>query len=152
MKLPPGFLSAKAKVTKQVAHTVEAAATMDLTDRAQTRRLLRQELVRYTGWGCVMATLLGIMMWDFEREAVREHSAVPYVGAIAALTMVGMLFVIIFRSGSSAEETADREQRAAGNGVPGWVGIVGPILFWVGMPIVERALGVLRALFSGAKG
>jgi hypothetical protein len=74
------------------------------------------------------------------------------VGAIAALTMVVTLFVIIFRSGSSAEETADRKQRAAGNGMPGWVGIVGPILFWLGMPIVERALGMLRALFSAAKG
>jgi hypothetical protein len=148
MKLPSWFLAAKAKVTNEVAHTVEAAATMDATDRAETRRLLRRELARYTAWGCVMATLFGIQMWDFEREAVREHHEVAYVGIIAAVLLVAMPFVMIFRFGSSAEEKDDRTQRIADNGMPGWVGIVGPILFWISTPVVDRVLSMLRALFS----
>jgi predicted RNA-binding Zn-ribbon protein involved in translation (DUF1610 family) len=129
--------SALSSLTK-VARTMEAAAALDREERSETRLTLLKELGRYAAVTAGFCALFVIYAVDTEREAVKSGQAEPIVGilalVIAVLFLIGLMIFSMVRSNVSDDTLA----RRAGNGLPGWVRIVGPIGLWVVIWIALR--------------
>jgi len=109
------------RVVRNLGATMAEAAKEDRADRRATLRLLGEELARYT----FRTILLGGLFLLGTQETPDHHST--RLGVAAIVAFVFAVFVFIFRS-AKFMKTDDAEARRAGNDVPSWVGIVGPIV------------------------
>ena len=114
-------------VVKNLGMTMAEAAKQDRAERRATLKMLGKELFRYTFRTVVLGTLfvLGSQETGDPDSLDGRHST--KLGVAALVAFVAMVFVFIFRSGKYMK-TDDAKDRRAGNDVPDWVGIVGPLV------------------------
>jgi phage FluMu protein Com len=108
-------------VAHAIGHEVSDAVKVDRAERSAMRRKLLHELARYVGRTVVLGT--GFILGG--QEDADHHSTTLGIIAIVATTLLFMYF--IFRSLMTGDE--DAAERRAANDVPGWVGVVGVIVF-----------------------
>jgi uncharacterized Zn finger protein (UPF0148 family) len=108
-------------VVRNLGATMAEAAEQDRVERRATLRLLGKELARYT-----FRTILLGGLFLLGTEETPDHKSTK-LGIAAMVAFVFVVFAFIFRS-ARFMKTDDAEARRAGNDVPSWVGIVGPIV------------------------
>lgn len=107
------------KIAGKIAKTIVEAAAHDRAERRATLHMLAKEAGRYTWRTLLLGT--GFLLGSQETP---DHKSTT-VGVIAIVATVLLFIFFIFRSAKFASDAAERR---AGNDVPGWVGIVGPIV------------------------
>jgi phage FluMu protein Com len=109
--------------TATIGREVSTAATRDREERKATRRLLRHELGRY-----LLRTVLigGAFVLGCQEDANRHPTTLSIIGIVAALALFAFFLI---RSMMTPDE--DAHERRASNDMPGWVGIIGPIVVLV---------------------
>jgi DNA-directed RNA polymerase subunit RPC12/RpoP len=123
-----------ARTEKAVAarsETVADALRIDDAERKETRAKLGSELGRYVIRIVTMCGLFGLIGSSHSHEdsfGMPETSTASYVSAAAVVALVGCTFFFIYRS-IKATGDDDGPQRRAGNPAPGWVRVVGPMVF-----------------------
>jgi hypothetical protein len=125
-----GVAATTERVVRDLGKTMGDAAKIDRAERRRTLHMLVRELGRYT----FRTVLLGIGFALGSQETADKKST-PL--AIVALVATVLLFIFfIFRSGAASSKD-DADTRRAGNDIPSWVGIVGPIVMaWLMFKIV----------------
>jgi phage FluMu protein Com len=106
--------------TVTIGREASTALTRDREERRATRHLLAHELGRY-----VLRTVLigGAFVLGCQEDANRQPTTLSIIGLVAAL---GLFVFFLIRSMMTPDE--DAHERRAGNDIPGWVGVVGPIV------------------------
>ncbi|MEP6862179.1 MAG: hypothetical protein ABJE66_16260 [Deltaproteobacteria bacterium] len=118
------------RVVRNLGKTMGDAAEIDRAERRRTLHMLVRELGRYT----FRTVLLGIGFALGSQETADKKST-PL--AIVALVATVLLFIFFMLGSGSASAKDDAETRRAGNDIPSWVGIVGPIVMaWLMFKIV----------------
>jgi predicted RNA-binding Zn-ribbon protein involved in translation (DUF1610 family) len=125
-----GVAASADNVVRNLGKTMVDAAKIDRDERRGTLHMLARELGRYT----FRTVLLGIG-FALGAQETPDKKSTPL--AIVALVATVLLFIFfIFRS---AGQSDDAKARRAGNDVPDWVGIVGPLVMaWLMFKIVAR--------------
>jgi Zn finger protein HypA/HybF involved in hydrogenase expression len=108
-------------VVRNLGATMADAAQQDRAERRATVRMLGAELARYT-----FRTILLGGLFVLGSQETPDHKSTN-LGIAGLVAFVFVVFVFIFRS-AKFMKTDDAAARRAGNDVPSWVGIVGPIL------------------------
>jgi hypothetical protein len=118
------------RVVRNLGTTMVDAAKIDRAERRRTLHMLARELGRYT----FRTVLLGIGFALGSQETADKKST-PV--AIVALVATVLLFIFFMLRSGKASATDDAAERRAGNDIPSWVGIVGPIVMaWLMFKIV----------------
>jgi DNA-directed RNA polymerase subunit RPC12/RpoP len=131
VRIDSGRLQTAVSFLTNVVRTMEAAAAMDRKERGETRHTLLKELGRYAGVTAVFCALFVIYAVDTERAAVKSNQSTPVVGMIALVVAVLFLIGLMIYSTGRSSQADDTLSRRTGNGLPGWIRIVGPIVFWI---------------------
>lgn len=120
------LLAAVGAHVRQLGLRVADAATADREERRATLRRLGSEALRYVLTGGVFAGLWAIYAVDADRSRVSGAAPGWGIGALIASTLllIGLVIASLARSADTKQEAVDRR---AGNDVPGWVRVVGPL-------------------------
>ncbi|MEO8844999.1 MAG: hypothetical protein ABI591_22475 [Kofleriaceae bacterium] len=117
-------------VVRNLGKTMVDAAMHDRAERRSTRGLLARELGRYT----LRTVLLGTGFALGSQETADKKSTT--VGVVALVATV-LLFIFFVLRSAQASGNDDAAARRAGNDIPSWVGIVGPLVMaWLMFKIV----------------
>jgi hypothetical protein len=118
------------RIVRDLGTTMVDAAKIDRAERRATLHMLARELGRYT----FRTVLLGIGFALGSQETADKKSTPVAIVALVATVLLFIFF--IFRSTDSADDAAERR---AGNDIPSWVGIVGPLVMaWLMFKIVAK--------------
>ena len=124
------FAATARQVARDLGKTMVDAANIDRAERRTTLNQLARELGRYTLRTAILGT--GFLLGSQETA---DKKSTPL--AIVALVATVLLFIFFILRSGQASKTDDAAERRAGNDVPGWVGIVGPIVMaWLMFKIV----------------
>jgi len=129
----PLVAAVRAHVQQLGRHVTDAVATDGVERRAHLREL-GKEALRYLGIGTVYAALWAVFAVDDQRARATGGNPELGIGAIfvMALLTIGLVMFSLVRSGAARKEAEDRR---AGNDVPGWVRVLGPLgvlaLLWL---------------------
>jgi len=135
------FLARARSAARATVHTIDDAAAIDHRERAETRRTLTSELLRYGMLTSIFGGLWATWMWDDTRATARGDDSAPAIGLTALVVGTLLLIVLMFRSGGSdARATEEARLRREVNGLPGWVRVVGPLGFWVLLWVLRVAI------------
>ena len=116
-------------VVQNLGMTMEDAAQHDRAERRDTVKMLFKELGRYTFRTIVLGGLFALGSQE-KRDPNSILDPGPHsttLGIVALCAFVLMVFVFIFSSARYMKKD-DAKERRSGNDVPGWVGIVGPLV------------------------
>lgn len=127
------LLSGAKRALSRVTSGTREAQEHDRADRRETRRLLWHELLRY-GWRTFLFTELP-MVWAIDDARSQASGRTPVIGPIG---VVGLLFYFMLKSPPKPAD--DPAHRRDVSGVPPWVGVVGPIGFWVLLFVIGKLL------------
>lgn len=99
------------EVVERVERTIGEAFDRDRRERAQTRRILLSELLRYLAWTCVFGALFATYVWDDARNktagepqkmtALGKFCVVAIGSLLIALPIVALERLHVFESRSS---------------------------------------------------
>ncbi len=118
------------RIVRDLGKTMADAAMHDRAERRATLTLLARELGRYT----FRTVLLGIGFALGSQETPDHQSTTLGVVALVATVLLFIFFIIHSAQMSSKDDAAARR---AGNDVPDWVGIVGPLVMaWLMFKVV----------------
>jgi hypothetical protein len=125
------LVEATRRAVGTLGKTIASVAARDRAERRATRRSLVKELGRYA----LRTALLGTSFALSTQETAEHRPTVPADIAIVATPI--LLIYLIVRS-MKARATDDGAARREANDVPGWVGIVGPlVLLFVALTFVH---------------
>jgi hypothetical protein len=110
-------------IADTLGREVRDAAVSDRTARRATRGKLFHELGRY-----LLRTVLLGGAFALGCQETPDHKPTT-LGIVGVVASVGLFFLFLIRSLGSSDE--DAQARRAGNDMPGWVAIIGPIAFIV---------------------
>jgi DNA-directed RNA polymerase subunit RPC12/RpoP len=129
------------KAARATASTIEAAAAIDLRERAESRRELRTELRRYLVVTATFGALFATWMWDYQRVTARGDDSAPVFGLVALVVGTLLLIVLLMRSAGTDPRAAEEARARRGDGdLPGWVRVAGPVGFWVALWAIRWAV------------
>lgn len=124
------LIAATTRAVHRLDKTIAAVAAHDRAERRATRRSLLKELGRYA----LRTALLGTSFAFATQETADHISTVPADIALVATPV--LLIYFIYRS-MKQRAADDSDARREANDVPGWVGIVGPlVLLFVALKFV----------------
>ncbi|MEO6772065.1 MAG: hypothetical protein ABI467_03475 [Kofleriaceae bacterium] len=129
-----GSVAATERVVRDLGKTMTDAARCDRAERRAARRLLARELGRYT----LRTVVLGTGFALGTQETPDKHPTTVAIVAIVATVLLFIFFVLRSRTSSTNDDAAERR---AGNDIPGWVGIVGPLVMaWLMLKIAQATV------------